>query len=204
MKKYARIVAIAAALAFLAFFASIGALTVFLAPHTGSYVPQGSADVAAWVQAITAGLAIFASAWLALHVQARSENTARKQAAEAASEVALYARNLLTLTRDQFSTRQGVFDVATHAIYFDLTALEDLWAMMSAISMQEVRSAQITRELLILRGTIRQFNRNVHTAIKRHAEMNAAEYDTLFRVLNDATTGAAKVHSRIEGYMSST
>ncbi|MCY1532559.1 hypothetical protein D9M68_678420 [compost metagenome] len=200
MRKAAICLGLAAALTLITFLAGVGVIALLLAAQADSFAKKVIEDAAAWFQAIAAAIAIFASAWLALHVQTRSERTARRQAAEVASEVALYASNVMAFTRDQLNSRQGVYNVATRAVYFDLTALDDLWAMMSEISLQEVRSADITRELVILRGTIRQFKQNVTTALQRYAEMNEAEYTTLFRILNEGTNGAAKVHRKIEDF----
>ncbi len=197
MRKTAIYTGIAAAITLIAFLAAIGAMTLLFAPSVDSFAPKTSGDAAAWTQAVAAAIAIFASAWLALYVQGRSERTARTQAAEVAIEISQHAVKVLTEIRRQLGTRQGVYDVATNAVYLDLGASQDLWAMMSEISIQAVRDAGITRELLILRGTVRQFNYNVDNALQHFRSMDTANYDVFFDALRKAVDAAETARENI-------
>lgn len=175
--------------------AGIGAVALACADVT--LLPKSSSDVAAWVQAAAAAVAIVASAWLALHIQHREQRAARKQSAEVAMQIAVYARNLLRIIRDRLSTRELLDRVATGQTPFDRSALDDLWSMLSAISLQELRDAAITKELMILRGTVRQYRLNVDLAIANHGQMSAGEYTIFINALTDAAAGAATVYTRV-------
>jgi hypothetical protein len=175
--------------------AAIGA--VALAVDDAKFRPSSSADLATWVQAAAAAFAILASAGIAIFIQTRDHRVAKRQSADVAVEIALYARNVLQSVRDSLATRQQVYDVAVETVYFDKSVMDDLWNMLSSVPLQELRDVVITRELIVLRGTVRQFRENVETALRHFRELNAHEYDTFFRVLNDAATAASKVHANI-------
>lgn len=185
-------------LAVFGFLAGVGVFALFFAPTPTAFAPITSADAAAWVQAAAATAAVLASAGIAVFIQKRDHRAAKRQSADVAVEIASYAQNVLRKVRDQLATRQKVYDVANGRTYFDKSVLNDVWNMLSGVSLQDVRDAVITRELITLRWTVRQFRENVEAAIQHYASLNSHEYSEFFRVLNEAATTAATAQARIE------
>jgi len=75
---YVRTIAVAVILGAVAFFATIGLVTVLFNVQTDAFVPKNSADVASWMQAIGSVIAILAS----YHLGARQAAEAKRQEAE--------------------------------------------------------------------------------------------------------------------------
>lgn len=198
MKRMVTLVILTIGLWGLGFLATVGALALLCAPTATALAPTTSSEVAAWIQAVAATLAILASAGIAVFVQWLENRQAKQQSADVAVEIALYARNVLQSVRDQLDSREKVHNVGDGTTYFDRHLLGDLWNMLSDVSLQQMRDVAITRELILLRGTVRQFRQNVEAAIDRYMSLDAQDYDVLFRVLNEAATAGSKVYANIK------
>ncbi|WP_313619526.1 hypothetical protein [Achromobacter sp.] len=197
MKKPAIFVLLALGLGGLGFLAAVGAFAIMFAPSTTTFAPVTSADAAAWIQAAAATLAILASAGIAIFVQTREHRVVKRQSAEVAAQIAHYAQFVLQSVRDRLSTRQHIYDIAEGNVYFDRSVLDDLLHILSDVSLQDVRDAVITKQLIILRGTVRQLKENVTTLLQQHRELDGHDYTEFFRISKAAADSAEDVYVKI-------
>ncbi|NGT16944.1 hypothetical protein [Achromobacter insolitus] len=175
--------------------AAIGAVS--LAVDDVKLRPTSSSDVASWIQAVAATLAILASAGLALYIQARDLRVKRIGSALIAADIALHAKTLLAYVNTLFKDRQRVYDIAQGTHPFDRDALEDLWVMISQLDLQAIQEPVLVRPLLLLRASVRKVRQTVDTALSTHREMDGAAFDTLFRILANEAAHAATSQEKI-------
>lgn len=175
--------------------AAIGA--VALAVDDAKLRPTSSSDVASWIQAVAAALAILASAGLALHIQSRESRERRSGAADIAADIALVAKTILTSISHEFSSRQRVYEFAESIRPFDREALDDLWNMISQLDLQALHEPFLIRPIILLRTSVRKVRQTITTALAEHRNMDGHDFDELFDILKREAAVAELAHSKI-------
>ncbi|GFN25470.1 hypothetical protein ADE_11680 [Achromobacter denitrificans] len=166
-------------------------------PAICTFVPKSSADAAAWVQALASGVAIFASAWLALHIQSRDIRLKRKGSATLAFDISLTARTILSSIHESFSDQQKVHEFASGQKAFDREALNDLYNMVAGLDMQAIQEPALVRPLLMLRTSVRKVRDTLNEAFAMHQVMNARDFTMFFDILRNQAKAAHMIHNRI-------
>ncbi|MNY18691.1 hypothetical protein D3C86_1520870 [compost metagenome] len=162
--------------------AAIGA--VALAVDDAKLRPSSSGDLAAWVQALAATLAIFASAVLAIYIQTRDYREKRKASVRIAADVALYAKAVLTFTRQELADatelRQRSADGATVAHF----GLDDLCSLVSQFDVQSLPEPALTQDLLLMRYCVHEVRRTVDSALQGNSIMDGEAEARFFKFLD--------------------
>lgn len=179
--------------------AAIGA--VALAVDDVKLRPANSSDIAGWIQAVAAAIAIFAGAVLALHVQRRDLRERQKATIEIATSIALTAELVVRNTRDSLDSREKVYAVAEEQQYFDLSALDDIWELVSQFDLQSLHVPEFAKHMLIVRFAVRKVRQNVKSAITRYRAMDSDDYKGLFAVLKDESSNLQFVHSKLKSFV---
>jgi len=175
--------------------AAIGAVS--LAVDDVKLRPTSSSDVASWIQAVAATLAILASAVLALRIQSRDTRIKRMGSAVVAADIALYATAVLSSIQTEFSDRQKVIAFGEGRRPFDREALDDLCDTVSQLDLQAIHEPLLVRPLLLLRMSVRKVRQTINTALAKCQNMTGQEFDTLFNILKNEAEVAKTAHQKI-------
>lgn len=130
MKRYAKYLAGAIALATVGFLLAVGLLSVIFSAKTGTYAPSTSADAASWVQAIGSIAAILS----AYHLGGRQAAEARRQADLQAFEKASRREAILVLIE---TTCDRVLHTAKMIVDYEPGAE---WAVLLPVGISEATS----------------------------------------------------------------
>ena len=164
---------------------------------------MGAAEWAAWIQAIGALLAIYASGWVArsqakaqhdIGLKLQKEDQLQKQIAfaEAITEIVRNAKARIDFVCKSFPDRQSVYDVAMKSTYYDYDGLSEIEDSLKQIALHELTSSKLVRSLMLMIPTVRQMNIQVNKAINEHSSMDAIAYQKFFNALNEMAKSAEK------------
>jgi len=154
-----------------------------------------SSDLAAWVQAVGTIVAVLAAAAIAVWQSKKQHQSALALHKEEQRHARLeQAKTLLALCHNctkaanhfssQMCDRESVHKIASKETYFDFRELQALQNATTNIPLYSLPSTLLTHAM-VLGATVRQFKQTIDMAIELHRQMDADQFQELFKTLGE-------------------
>lgn len=156
-----------------------------------------SSELAAWVQAVGTILAVLAAAAIAIwQSKKQHESALALLKAEQRHARLEQAKTLLTLSQNctkaakhfesQMHDREAVHKIASKETYFDFGELQALQNATTNIPLYILPSTLLTHAM-VLGATVRQLKQTIDMAIELHRQIDADQFQKLFKTLGEMT-----------------
>lgn len=166
-------------------------------------------DWAAWVQAIGTLLAIFFSARIAIkQSKLQFESSLKLQKFQDAEKRLILTESVLSIfknavasikyVKNELSTRQAVYEVATKRKYYDLDMLTDVLNTLRQIPIHDLPSPTLVTSVMVAIPTIRQLDIQINKALLESSKMDADDYDKLFLTIEEIYQSMTKTHKNVQ------
>lgn len=168
-----------------------------------------SSEWAAWVQAITAAVAIF-SAILIANRQTRNQMRhaqdlqradfmeRQKRFAGAVETMATGGKQLITFMRQAVGTRDQLFELGERRNTLDFSELKALIGAVEAVPLYELPTKELVANTLIVASILRQFRDILQSAIVQHRDMDAGDYTDFFNTLVQMDASISDVATKMQ------
>ncbi|CAB3916131.1 hypothetical protein LMG1861_05092 [Achromobacter piechaudii] len=177
-------------------FAAIG--LVAIAIRQTAFVPSTSADVASWIQAGAAFVAILSAAGVALVIQRRDHLNQRRGPTESALSIARYSLERIEQFRSACNSKKALGDVADQTVYFDIDGIHELPRIVNSLPLHELRNGEATTQVLALNAIVRQLSRNVRIAFEDNNGWPESSFDNFTDVLRRISEATAACVNGLE------
>lgn len=142
--------------------------------------------LAGWAQAIASVIAIWWAGRSARKLQVESERRNQIAVASVLREIADSVTNVTGYVQRTLPDRETLGRVANGEARFEMDEVRGMERVLNEIQLHDLTAAKLVKPVLILRSAIRQLRSDLEEAMARHRQMNANDFEGLFKTIREA------------------